>query len=454
MMEMEMIDMPRSDFGGIHRPGLPRAIVLSVLVAGLWAGAASGRAPLQMEFDAAPIHYSTAPVYDRVNALGQQLRDGSRELAYHPEQGYLPAVLEALGVSPSTQMLVFSKTSFQLRRISPETPRAVYFSDDIYVGWVPGGDVIEVTAVDPAQGAVFYTLSQDPAGEPQFLRDQGNCMACHASSRTKGVPGHLLRSVYAAPSGQPQFGAGTFDTSQDSPFEERWGGWYVTGTHGQMRHMGNVTSEERSPPYKLDVEAGANRKTLDGLVNLDRYLSPHSDLVALMVLEHQAGMHNCITLASYETRLAFHSDKEINEALGRPADHVSETTGRRINSVTEKLLRYLLFADEPELKDAVAGTSDFVDRFVVTGPFDKKGRSLRQFDLQQRLFRYPCSYLIYSDAFLALPQEVKQPVYRRLWEVLTGDDKSGKFNHLAAEQRQAIREILVDTHPDLPDYWH
>lgn len=430
------------------------AVAVKLATSAVMTSAVYGCAPVQIEFDAAPIHYSSAPVNDRVNSLNQQLKDGTRTLDYDTVRGYLPAVLKALGVSTASQMLVFSKTSFQLRRISPENPRAIYFSDDIYVGWVPGGDVIEVAAVDPSQGAVFYTLSQEKSATPEFLRDQGNCLACHASSRTLGVPGHLVRSVYAAPDGHPHYGAGTFDTTQDSPFEERWGGWYVTGLHGKSRHMGNVTSSERSPPYKLDVEAGANRTSLADLVDLDRYCTPHSDLVALMVLEHQTAMHNWITFASYESRLAHHSDSEMNKALGRPADHVSESTERRISSVTEKLLRYMLFADEPELKDAVSGTSGFAATFAEAGPVDRKGRSLRQLDLQHRLFTYPCSYLIYSDAFLALPQDVKQPVYRRLWEVLTGEDKSGKFSHLADEQRQAIREILVDTHPDLPGYWH
>ena len=407
----------------------------------------------QLEFEAEPIHYASAPVHDRVAALQAKIDGGSLQLDYDPDRGYLPAVLEALGVSPSTQMLVFSKTSFQLRRIAPETPRAVYFGDDVYVGWVPDGDVIEVSTVDPELGAIFYTLGQQPAEHPKFLRDQGNCLTCHASSRTQGVPGHLVRSVYAAPSGQPHFGAGTFHTNHASPLKERWGGWYVTGTHGQQRHMGNVTSSEREPPYRRDVEAGANRTELDDLVNLDRYLSGHSDIVALMVLEHQTEMHNWITLANFETRLALHHDGVMNQALERPADYVSETTARRINAVTEKLVRYLLFADEASLTDPIAGTSDFATRFAERGPTDARGRSLRQFDLQQRLFKYPCSYLIYSEAFLKLPAPVKQPIYRRLWEILTGQDASKTYAHLSVDQRQAIREILLGTHPDLPDYW-
>ncbi len=407
----------------------------------------------QLEYEQEPIHYAAATPIDRVAALQQQLDAGARQLAHDPDRSYLPAVLEALGISPASQMLVFSKTSFQLRRIAPETPRAIYFSDDMYVGWVPDGDVIEVSAVDPQLGAVFYTLGQPRTLHPKFLRDQGNCLTCHSSSRTQGVPGHLVRSVYAAPSGQPHFGAGTFHTNHASPLKERWGGWYVTGTHGRQRHMGNVVSTEREPPYQLDVEAGANQTELRDLVNLDRYLTSHSDIVALMVLEHQTEMHNWITLANYETRLAQHHDGVMNQALERPADHVSETTQRRIANVVEKLVRYLLFVDEIELTDPIAGTSGFADQFAARGPFDAQGRSLRQFDLQHRLFKYPCSYLIYSDAFLQLPNAVKQPIYRRLWEILTGQDSTKSFDHLSVDEREAIREILLGTHPDLPDYW-
>ena len=407
----------------------------------------------QIEFDRAPIHYSTSEVNDHISKLQRRMDAGEIKLKFDEKHGYLKSLLEALDITPSSQMLVFSKTSLQLRRISPNTPRALYFNDHSYIGWVPNGEVIEVSSVDPLQGAIFYTLRQEETNSPKFVRDRGNCLSCHASSRTQGVPGLFVRSVYPSPSGQPHFGSGTFRTNHASPLKQRWGGWYVTGTHGRQRHMGNVVSKERDRPEILDVEAGANVTDLSEYTRIDRYLTTHSDVVALMVLEHQAEMHNLITHANFETRVASHHGAIMNRALDRPIDFVSESTKRRITRVSERLLNYMLFAEEIQLTDKIEGTSDFAENFSALGIKDSQGRSLRDFDLQTRIFKHPCSYLIYSDAFSSLPLQVKDRTYRRLWEILTGRDQSDTFAHLSTADRRAIFEILHDTHSDLPKYW-
>jgi len=426
-----------------------RNAVLLVLVAWLPAGQLSA----QIEYDRPPILYSTSDVHDPVARLQQRLDAGQAELRFDGPQGYLRSLLKELSIPESSQMLVFSKTSFQQRLISPRSPRALYFNDDVYVGYVPHGDVLELSSMDPRQGAVFYTLRQDDGGPPRVVRDRGNCLTCHASSRTQDVPGNLVRSVYPSLSGLPHFGSGTFRTNHASPLKERWGGWYVTGTHGKQRHMGNVVSRDRDRPENLDVEAGANRTTLDGLVDTGPYLTDHSDIVALMVLEHQTEMHNRITHAGYSARIALHQAAAMNEILERPAHYVSESTERRLDNAAEKVLTYLLFQDEAELTDPIHGTSGFTEEFAARGPFDAQGRSLRQFDLQRRLFKYPCSYLIYSAGFNTLPEQVKGRIYRRLWEVLTGRDNSDDFAHLSADDRRAILEILRDTKDGLPDYF-
>ncbi len=406
----------------------------------------------QMEFDREPILYETRTPTDRVSKLAEELKLGKTVLAYDEKFGYLPAVLEALDVPRSSQMLVFSKTSFQLRRISRTKPRAIYFNDEVYIGYVQNGDVLEVSSADPELGAVFYTLSQDQTEPPVFLRDKGQCIICHASSRTQNVPGHLVRSVYPDQSGQPQFGSGTFTTDHKSPFSERWGGWFVTGTHGAMRHMGNVTSASKQDPEALDREAGANVTDLSDLIKTSNSLEPTSDLVALMVLEHQTQMHNFITNANYEARHAAFYDGIMNAAFkDRPADYVSETTTRRIASAGDKLLDYLLFKDEFQLTSPIKGVSAFAEDFAQRGPRDGKGRSLRDFDLQKRLFKYPCSYLIYSPAFDHLPKPVKAYVSQKLLEVLTRKDTQDKYPHLTLEDRANILEILKETKPDLFD---
>jgi hypothetical protein len=407
----------------------------------------------QLDYEGDPIYYARAAVDDPIARLQERLNKGEFDLSYDTEHGYLPSVLEALDVTPSSQVLVFSKTSFQRSRISPRRPRALYFNDDVYLGWVQRGDVIEVSSVDPRQGAVFYTLDQQRVDRPQFTRQTDECLLCHGSSHTGGVPGHFVRSVFPDRSGMPVLSAGTFRTDYTSPIKERWGGWYVTGKHGEQRHMGNVTVTDKNSPEQLDTEAGANIVDLSDYVDVEPYLSQESDIVALMVLEHQVAMHNRITSANYRARFAQRDAKIMNEALGRPADYESESTQQRYASAAEKVLDCLLLVGEETLTDPIRGTSKFAEQFQDRGPFDQKGRSLRHLDLNRRLFKYPCSYLIYSASFEGLPGRVRDRIYQRLWEVLTGQDQSPKYAHLSTIDRQAILDILRETKPQLPAYW-
>ena len=433
--------------------GVRRAVVLGGLVMpALAVPAARGQATA--EIDREPIRYSTTPGCDAVARLQGRIERGEVTLAYDDDgQGYLKSVLAALKVPAESQMLVFSKTSFQQSRIAPGTPRAVYFGDDVYVGYVRGGDMLEFSAADPRLGATFYLLDQQEVGRPKFVRQTDACLQCHHSAKTQDVPGHLVRSVFTDSRGYPVFGAGSFATDHESPMSERWGGWYVTGTHGSQRHMGNVVVTDREHPDRLDTAAGSNRKDLKGLVDARAYLTPHSDIVALMVLEHQTQTQNRITRAGHQARLARYYDAGVNKALGRPDDAESPSTARRLDAQAEELVRFMLFTDEPKLTAPVAGTSGFTEVFPKPGPRDRKGRSLRDFDLKTRLFQYPCSYLVASEAFDALPQAVKERFYRRLLAVLTGRDTSPSFTRLTPADRRAILEILLDTKTDLPDEW-
>ena len=439
------------------------AAVAAVLV-GLAVGAASPcRAQFYdvLPFEQAPIDYAHGPVNDPVARLQQRLAKGEATLERDEGHGYLKAVLRELAVDESSQMLVFSKTSFQFRRIAPQRPRAVYFNDDVYVGWVAGSDIVELSAVDPKQGGVFYTLEPDDAGRP-VLRRESQCLTCHASSRSQGVPGHLVRSIYPDAEGRPTSGSATFNTDHRSPLSQRWGGWYVTGTHGQARHMGNVLVRRAAFAEDLDTDAGANVTDLSKLFDTRPYLTPDSDIVALMVMEHQTHLHNLFTRASYETRLALHRQTTLDAALGdagrgQAGGHapgaLSDSARERLQRVAHEIVRYMLFVDETDLRDPVQGTSPFAQRFQKLGPFDGRGRSLRQLDLQRWLFKYPCSYLIYSEAFDSLPQPMLDLVYGRLWEVLSGRDRRPPFNLLSTADRRAIVAILRDTKPGLPAYW-
>ena len=400
-----------------------------------------------------PIRYSSAIPTNAVSRLHDSLADGKQSLEWSEKHGYLPALLNKLGISTNSQVMVFSKTSLQNRHISPKTPRAIYFNDDHYVGTVQGGDVLEISTADPVLGGVFYTIEQARRKIPQLTRQTDNCLQCHGGGLTRGIPGHIVRSVFPDQNGFPILRAGTFRTYHSSPLEERWGGWYVTGTHGKQRHMGNVIATETEDEATIDMEKGANVTDLSDIVDTSPYLTPHSDLVALMVLEHQVEMHNLITQANHDTRLALHDMKTINEVLGNPPDKITASTQHRIQSVAIKVVDYMLFADEEPLTDTITGTSGFTESFQKAGIRDKKGRSLRDLDLDDRLFKYPCSYLIYSESFDALPDIIRDAIYRRLYDILTGEIDEDTYLYLSNSKTRAIIDILKETKQGLPDYW-
>jgi hypothetical protein len=426
-----------------RRGGLVLGMVLAAL-AGLVRGG---------DIEQPPIRYSTAPAENVVSRLEQRLDAGRSPLAFEKHFGNLRSLLHALNVPESSQVLVFSKSSFQRQRIAPRTPRSLYFNDDVYVGFCQNGDVLEISAVDPQLGAVFYTLDQERAEKPTFTRQNDNCLICHGSSQNEGLPGHLVRSLYVDGEGLPILSAGSHRIDHTSPLVERWGGWYVTGTSGKQTHMGNLIVRDKRASGQIDNPAGVNVTDLRGRIDPSRFLTPHSDIVALMVLEHQTGAQNLITRANFLTRFALRDEAEINQALGRPAGQRSESTLSRIQNAGEPLVKYLLFNGEAKLTDPIKGTSGFAGEFARRGPHDGRGRSLRDFDLRQRLFAYPCSYLIYSAALDGLPGPVKDYVYRRLWEVLSGQDTSADFAHLSAADRRNVLEILRATKANLPAYW-
>jgi hypothetical protein len=369
--------------------------------------------------DDSRILYYTSDTHDLVSDLRRRIETGEAHLEFSDKWGYLESVLRELHIPVSSQTLVFSKTSLQVDKISPDHPRALFFADDVYVGMVRGG-LLELTAIDPRKGAVFYVMAQKKAARPELVRKNEECLKCHFSVNTMSVPGFLTRSVFTDSAGEPILEAGSYLTDHRSPLSERWGGWYVTGTYGAERHLGNGNTGR-----------GVNVTDLKGRVNPALYPAPGSDVVALMVLNHQVRMHNLITRLSYEARL---------EDPGLPA-------------TIEATVRYMLFADEARLRDHVTGAASFRADFESRGPKDSQGRSLRQLDLERRLFRYPCSFLIYSESFEALPAAVKDPLYQRLWDVLSGKDQSPAYQSLTAADRRAVLEILVETKPSLPAYF-
>lgn len=400
------------------------------------------------DFEQEPISYSKRQPGNRVSRLIDEIKQGRQKLTYDKKSGYLPALLDALQVPRSSQMLVFSKTSLQRQRIAPRTPRAIYFSDDVYVGYCHEGDVLEISTGDDQLGAVFYTLAQDESPSPRLTRQTDNCLICHGLSTSLRVPSHVVRSVYSDAQGLPILASGSYRTDHTSPFEQRWGGWYVTGTHGEQKHLGNLIVRGRDRPEAADNTAGQNVTDLSKWLATENYLTPHSDIVALMVLEHQGLVHNLITHARFATEQALHFDRALSKELKEESSELRESTKSRIKSACEPLVEGLLFCEEAPLTEKVTGTSEFAVEFSRQGLRDADERSLREFDLTTRMFKYPCSYLIYSSSFTTLPAPAKEYVIRRMNEVLSGNVVDSKFKHLSAADRANVLAILQATHPD------
>jgi hypothetical protein len=385
---------------------------------------------LRYETEYPTIPYTTGKRTERVAALIDRIERGEAKLAHDGERGYLESLLAALEIDPSSQTLVYSQTSLQSRLIGPKTPRAIYFNDDVYVGYVQDGP-IEIASLDPHLGPVFYLLEQH-SGSPTFTAELGRCLSCHDSYSLTGggVPRFIVGSGYTGTTGMLVSHEGWILVSDRTPLKSRWGGWYVTGRHGSQVHLGNMVIKTLADFDKLEELRLGNVDTLDALVDVKPYLTNTSDIVALLVLQHQADVQNLITRLSYDARTA------------------EERRAEPLETTAERLLRMMLFVDAVEYSEPISGRPEFAEQFARRAVRDSQGRSLRDFDLTRRLFRYPLSYVIHSPAFDALPPDVKSTFYMRLNEVLTGAETSEDFAHLRAEDRAAILEILRDTKPD------
>jgi hypothetical protein len=382
------------------------------------------------------INYKSTEPTDSVARLSRRLQDGSVRLKSDGPSGYLRSVLDALDVPIESQIAVFVPDSVQARRINPGNPRTLFFSDNVVVGWVRGG-FIEIAAQDRRQGIAFYAMDQAlfGSGGARIAR-RDDCLSCHYSYSTAGVPGVVVRS------------SGQFAVDHRVGLEARWGGWYVTGTHGSIRHLGNTHIDQLFSG--VPTATSGNWPSLDGKFDWTGYLTPHSDIVALMVFDHQMHLMNLLTRIGWEARVAAHERRPTNPQSA--ADSAGDRSERPISlaAAASEVVDYMLFVEEAPLADTVHGSSGFAAKFEARGPRDRTGRSLRQLDLTRRLFRYPCSYMIYSDVFTALPPAAKAAIYDRMWAVLSGQEKSARYARLSRQDRQDIIQILRDTKSDLP----
>jgi hypothetical protein len=388
------------------------------------------------ETSAPAVAYAAQQPHDAIARMNEKLAAGSTTLTYEPGSGYLRSVLSALDVPVESQVAVFSKTSVQARIISPVNPRTLFFNDRVVVGW-PRGGFIEAAALDPQLGVVFYSLNQQASASPRFERGNG-CLACHVSvEATLGVPGMLLRSEAARADGLTLRQLGNEVVDHRLPLSKRWGGWYVTGRDVTVASRGNLMLRDEADEGMLTMPKAIAAETLHGKFDLAGYLSPYSDIVALMVFDHQLHLMNLLARMSWEARAA--EGKSDAASL--------------VDGVAREVVDYMLFVDEAPLPTLVEGSSGFTERFSARGPKDSRDRSLYQLDLTTRLLRYPCSYMIYSDAFDGLPAGARDAVYRRMYAVLSGAEQTPRYSRLSPSDRRAIIDILHETKRDLPAYF-
>lgn len=383
------------------------------------------------------IAYATAPLDNVVDELNRRLESGAATLTFDGRSGYLQSVIDALQLPVDSQLLLFSKGSLQRRQIEPSNPRAVFFDDGVALGWVRDGDLLEVAVQDRRAGLVFYSLEQRPAERPAFKREF-RCLGCHMTGDTLGVPGLLMFSTTPATSDRA---ARAVATDHRTAVAERWGGWFVTGRSGGARHRGNQVQGFAASPDGVASVAG--------LFDPEGFRATASDIAALLTYSHQVHMANLLTRAAWEARAA---DPSLRP--GAPASpEQTQALEALMNGIAEEVVDYMLFVDEAPLPNPIAGDSGFAERMSARGPRDSRGRSLYELDLNRRLLKYPCSYLVYSPAFDALPLLIKAPIYKRMWDVLGGAVRDPRYSVLSLADRQAIVEILKDTRPDLPAFF-
>jgi hypothetical protein len=289
-----------------------------------------------LQLDHPAIGYWTTAAADPVSLLAKGIATPRLDL---------PHLLKLLRINADSQMLVFSKTSFQASRISPRNPRAIYFNDDVAVGWVRGSDWMEVAAADPRLGVVFYQTDGQ-----KFIRNEA-CLKCHQGPATQGVPGLFVGSVFPDVSGMPDR-TGAIITDHRSAFADRWGGWYVTAARGEQQDRANGVASDPAEPHTL--KSRQNLRSLEREFSPAGYLSPVSDIVALMTFEHQTQAMALLTRVGWKARMGKLTETDI-----------------------EALVRYLTFADEAPLKEPIEGVSTFTQTFAQRGPFDRLIEDLR-----------------------------------------------------------------------------
>ena len=405
---------------------------------------------LPYDAEYAQIGYADSPTHNPIARLQQRLQRGETTLEFNPARGYLDSVLKQLRIDPSSQVLVYSKSSLQVQWVNASRPRAIYFNDDTYAAWVQGVGLLEFATMDSERGPVFYTLINQKDPKVEFNREILRCLVCHDTFALQGggVPRFLVTSTYADVNGLNLRPSAVREVTDQTPLALRWGGWYVSGQQGRQMHLGNIQVQSARELDALDLARRPNSETLGAWVDTRPYLTDKSDIVALLVFEHQATIDNLITRINFKVRSRVARELQAATPEVAKRNRLNPKTQAWMQELTEPLVQAMLFTKAAPLSDRLASTSGFDQWFQAQGPRDPAGRSLRELDLRTRLFKYPLSYLVYSPAFDALPDYVRAYVFGRFADILTGRDPQDRFAGLSAADRAAVVEILSATKPE------
>ena len=402
-----------------------RLILLGVVLA---TGAVRAEEAVHHRFNEAPHNYYSREPRDAFSRFLTRLGSGEVQLDAGSDKAQLVSLLAALDVPVSSQLLVYSATSFQGGLIRPENPRALYFNDEVYVGYVPGGR-FEVAAIDPDLGPVFRIFRPVQNGRPEITRSE-RCMNCHAGRTSHQVPGLVAESVICTGTGATLDGFRREQVGHTIPLNLRLGGWHVTGAHEHGDHLGNLMGEAAPGGYRRLPDAPGS------LFNWANYPVRTSDLLPHLIHEHQLGFHNLVTLAVYRTRDAL----DAGHGTIRAEDRAT------LEDLARQLTRYLLFAGEAALPvGGVQPDADYLRDFLARRIATADGASLRDLDLHTHLLRYRCSYMIHTASFTALPAEFKSLVLANLTAALREENGAPDFAYIPTAEKRAIRTILRET---------
>jgi len=411
----------------------------------------AGMAQFYNDYELEPHGYFSKDAKDPTTLLMKRIQRGEVLITEANGKPLVERFLKELKLDKGTQVLVFSKTSLQRRAVSYNNPRAIYFNESVYLGWMPNGR-IEIASFDPEIGPLFYFQRQlDDKTSPLFARTR-SCLGCHAGDATNFLPGSLGRSVYPDQTGRSIKSLDDYRRSgHHIPLHDRYGGWFVSGNHGTMRHMGNAIATRENGKVTIDRDQLANLEKLDRFFRTEAYPAPGSDIAALLVFDHQVTMHHRLVEAAYRARQSLFDSK-----LDPGETDVSKLAkGRSIEEFMEgrdKVIDYMLFREEIAIPK-VSCDPGFRRAFTANRLPDAKKRSLKDLRLDGRIFENRCSYMIYSPTFEHLPPMLKGAIYRRIHEILTAKKPVEGFEYLEQDEKQRILEILHATKDDLPARW-